>query len=146
MRSVDKMRDYGHQCCARIDDAIHDYCDEIEAEIAERCMLLPLDADFERIRVGEVMNTPFGALPIGGIGCNRVWFMVDGRAEYAMCDSVSHVKPDTLKDLLDDVSKGIICYPRDRVTGYLEDNHSIGEAVMLDVRDRLRELLGGDAE
>ena len=55
-------------------------------------------------------------------------------------------KPDSFKELLDDVSKGIICYPKERVAGYLEDNHSIGEAVILDVRDRLRELLGGDAK
>lgn len=133
--SVEKLRDYGHQCCARIDDAIHDYCDEIEAEIEENCMLLPLDADFERIRVGEVMNTPFGALPIGGVGCNRVWFMVDGRAEYAMCDSVSHAKPRSLEDILAE-------FGRESVGASMQQTNDL----LAKYADEIRELFGGDAE
>lgn len=134
IRSVDKLRDYGHQCCARIDDAIHDYCDEIESEFEENCMLLPLDADFERIRVGEVMNTPFGALPIGGVGCNRVWFMVDGRAEYAMCDSVSHVKQRTLEDVLAE-------FGRESIGASMQQTNDL----LAKYADEIRELMGGDA-
>lgn len=135
IRSVDKLRDYGHQCCARIDDAIHDYCDEIESEFEENCMLLPLDADFERIRVGEVMNTPFGSLPIGGVGCNRVWFMVDGRAEYAMCDSVSHVKQRTLEDVLAE-------FGRESIGASMQQTNDL----IAKYADEIRELLGGDAQ
>lgn len=148
IRSVDKLRDYGHQCCARIDDAIHDYCDEIEAEFEENCMLLPLDADFERIRVGEVMNTPFGALPIGGIGCNRVWFMVDGRAEYAMCDSVSHVKQRTLEDVLADVVTLCANAWKDDKSpfAFYDVSDVMASGNIREYADEIRELLGGDAE
>ena len=52
-------------------------------------------------------------------------------------------RPDSLGSLLEDVRRGALAYPRDRITGYLEDNHSIGEAVLLDVRDRIEKLAGG---
>jgi len=53
MESIDKLREYGHDCCARIDDAIHDLADAIEAEVADRYVALPLDADGVPIRVGD---------------------------------------------------------------------------------------------
>ena len=148
MKSVDKLREYGHQCCARIDDAIHDCCDEIEAEIAERYQLLPVDADGVPIRPGDKLIAYNERFDVEGIGDGIVIYRNedDELGELFNPAATVHAKPDPLKELLDDVSKGIICYPRERVTGYLEDNHSIGEAVMLDVRDRLSKLLGGDAE
>lgn len=112
--------------------------DEIERDY----MRLPRDADGVPIRVGDDMaNEEMGPLRVLGVfSTGFIW--VDDAGE---CYEVSllgrskyrHVKPDPVKELLDDVCLGTICYPRERITGYLEDNHSIGEAVLLDVRDRL---------
>lgn len=55
-------------------------------------------------------------------------------------------KPDSLGSLLEDVRRGALAYPRDRVSGYLEDNHSIGEAVLLDVRDRIEKMVCDECE
>lgn len=114
----------------------------------ETSMPLPVDADGVPIRPGDKLIAYNERFDVEGIGDGTVIFRAedDELGELFNPAATIHVKPDTLKELLDDVSKGIICYPRERVTGYLEDNHSVGEAVMLDVRDRLRELLGGDAE
>lgn len=117
-------------------------------------MRLPVDADGVPIHVGdEIQFRNDSPITVDSIGTSRVYksdwgFFGSNGGFYGQgtMKNVHHVKPDSFKELLDDVSKGVICYPRERVTKYLEDNHSIGEAVMLDVRDRLRELLGGDAE
>ena len=163
MRSVDKLRElpvFGavsvdgdlnatnkRMVCATKEEVL-EIADAIEAEIAERYQLLPVDADGVPIRPGDSLIGYNERFDVEGIGDGTVLFRTedDGLGELFNPVATIHAKPDTLKELLDDVSKGIICYPRERVTGYLEDNHSIGEAVMLDVRDRLRELLGGDAE
>ena len=158
MRSVDMMREWASsgKLYSDTERFVLHFADEIEREIEERFMELPVDADGVPIRVGDKLE--FGKNRNQGIVKALNEHMViamhvdDGYTNYAKfgllwnADECRHVKSDMLKELLDDVSKGIICYPRERVTGYLEDNHSIGEAVMLDVRDRLSKLLGGDAE
>lgn len=99
MESVDKLRGYGHDCCARIDDAIHDYCDDIEREIAERYMELPVDAGGVPIRVGDILERVDGgssqqACCICPQGFNDapIWCARDFR----------HVKPRTIIDVLSD--------------------------------------------
>lgn len=160
MESIEKLREALGDCVTEAGckdkfdtywitkDAADKLIDEIEADIAEHYLALPLDADGVPIRPGDKLIAYNERFDVEGIGDGTVLFRTkdDGLGELFNPAATIHAKPDTLKELLDDVSKGIICYPRERVTGYLEDNHSIGEAVMLDVRDRLRELLGGDAE
>lgn len=137
--------------CGFIGDALNVIADEIESEIERDYMRLLVDVNNEPVHIGDEMEhrSKHETLDVVAVG-NDSFFTGHWADDYVCCIEVSsewhHVKPDTLKELLDDVSKGIICYPRERVTGYLEDNHSIGEAVMFDVRDRLRELMGGDAE
>ena len=154
MESVEKLRTAGRNMAKGRNLEHHEDCnllliiaDEIEREIAERYQLLPVDADGVPIHVGDRM---VGDCPSGKHVCGDVsavcdgWFLLDNVSFKLRGEYMHHVKPDPLKELLDDVSKGIICYPRERVTGYLEDNNNISEAVMLDVRDRLRDLLGGE--
>lgn len=145
--------------------AIGRLVDEIESEIPERyierdkAIEAPLDADGVPWKPSEVSFVdPYGekralvsmTYIIDSHSSEIRHWLLEGfnstNNKEFRADECRHVKPDSLEELLDDVSKDIICYPRERVTGYLEDNHSIGEAVMLDVRDRLRDLLGGDAE
>lgn len=158
MDSLDKLRAY--EDVDRFEsmepwDVAH-IADEIEREIAESYMELPVDRKNEPWHIGDKFSFADAGgnkhiCTVSGISVSEVFFYYDEHHDstkhrHFKADVLVHVKPDTLKELLDDVSKGIICYPRERVTGYLEDNHSIGEAVMLDVRDRLREMMGGDAE
>lgn len=73
MSITDELREYAHDCCARIDDDIHAIADRIDAEhervraesildmtderMAEHGWVrLPKDADGEYIRVGDVMR------------------------------------------------------------------------------------------
>lgn len=148
LESIEKLREY-----AKLDNVLYqdvlDYADEIEREISERYMLLPVDADGVLWRhddcsfIGEDGLTY--VLMAMKVDCSGEW-MFRSVLGWHRASKCRHVKQDSLEALLDDVSMGICLYPRERVTRYLENNHSIGEAVMLDVRDRLRDLLGGDAE
>lgn len=120
-------------------------------------MRLPVDRKSEPWRIGDKFSFA-GAdgrkhiCTVSGVSDCEVFFYYDEHHDstkhrHFKADVLAHyVKPDSFKELLDDVSKGIICYPRERITGYLDWNITTAEAVMLDVRDRLRELLGGDAE
>ena len=81
MSITDELREYAHDCCARIDDDIHAIADRIDAEHEQQCaeswmrghdawaaidrsdemaehgwIRLPKDADGEYIRVGDVMR------------------------------------------------------------------------------------------
>lgn len=78
-------------------------CGEIEAEIAERYMALPLDADGVPIRVGDEINS----LGCGVLVNSIIW---DGKNWYASETVLSgdwlpvkysdHAKPRTLEDVL----------------------------------------------
>lgn len=109
MESIDKLREYGHDCCARVDDAIHDCADAIEAEIAERYIPLPLDADGVPCKVGdmvefhgreyEVFGVSEGGVYVNNGGC---WMMLFPRGD------MHHVKPRTIEDVLGDLID--LCY------------------------------------
>ena len=108
LESIDRLRIFAQSEFLPGDTAyevIHLYADEIEAEIAERFMKLPVDADGVPIRVGDVVTvvTAHGFLPVGGIGSGRVWFMYDGVANFDLYENVRHVKPRTLEDVLSEL-------------------------------------------
>lgn len=85
-------------------------CDEIEREIAERYMELPVDADGEVIRVGDVVE--FGEYRNMGIAkavnermviAMRIDDTCTNYAKYGLlwdADSCRHVKPRTIEDVL----------------------------------------------
>lgn len=104
MKSVDRLRDYGHDCCARIDDAIHDYCDEIEAEIAERYLAIPLDADGVPIRVGDKLIAYNERVDVEGVGDGIVIYRTENDELCLMFNPAAavHVKPRTLEDVLEE--------------------------------------------
>ena len=60
MESIEKLRDYYKaKDVPGVHRAINQIADEIEAEIAERYMLLPVDADGVPIRVGDVIKSDY---------------------------------------------------------------------------------------
>lgn len=126
MESVDKLRD-----CTWIGSGkVNEYLDEIEREIAERYMALPVDADGVPIRTGDIMERVDGGpsqqaccLCSGGFNDAPIWCARDFR----------HVKPRTLEDVLADFAAEV---ENDRNTIETARKYA----------DEIRELMGGDAE
>lgn len=124
MESIDKLRKLPYHgtngfgsCVTASKETIDSIADEIEAEISERYMPLPLDADGEVIRFGDELNQ-FGKpmtvyaitdpqdpadcmilLIAGDVGEHETWV----RAR-KMC----HVKPRTIEDVLDDYRRELV--------------------------------------
>lgn len=107
--------------------------DEIEAEIAERYMLLPVDADGVPIHVGDRLtniNKPSDEYIVAGVNGEKL-FVYGGRA-FICASQCRHVKPRTIDDVLRDLVDGISSVEFDALT-------AIGEAA-----DEIRELMEVD--
>lgn len=103
VESIDKLREYGHDCCARIDDAIHGYADAIEAEISERYMPLPLDADGVPIRIGDTVREFDDRVPMKVASLTFYEDCVDVNTCGMNPNLLYHVKPRTIEDVLGDL-------------------------------------------
>lgn len=100
-------------------DAALKMANDIEAEIAERYMESPCDADGVPIRVGE---TVYGKYLKGHPGFTVRGFSFDlehgqlsvrvGDAMWMSANLLSHVKPRTLEDVLRDVWKEALDYAK----------------------------------
>ena len=125
--------------------------DEIEAEIAERYMLLPVDADDEPIRVGDVLDPPKGSEEYGRLMVTELgydgedWYFkgeipasFTGQAGYFNVIGFTHAKPRTLEDVLRDVWKEALDYAK-------SDIWRNPDEVFVERADEIRELLRGDA-
>lgn len=83
--------------------------DEIEAEISERYMPLPLDADGVTIHIGDMLENKFsdyGCLAVHGYTetcalCHKVP-PADLETYYVEFTNAHHVKPRTIEDVLED--------------------------------------------
>lgn len=114
--------------------------DEIEAEIAERYMLLPVDADGVPIHVGDKVEwlDGNGVYRVCGIGT-----LVVLRTHESYCFTIDPkclriVKPRTLEDVLEEYAHEYYKLVRDGLG-------SIAKLKMRKAADEIRELLGGDA-
>lgn len=106
---IEKLREYAEQCCPEYEDhdsRMMEIADAIEAEIAERYMPLPVDADGVPIRVGDVMCSA-GIREKG----HKVIVSAHGFVEYGsdngligpLCqEDWVHSKPRTVEDVLGD--------------------------------------------
>ena len=125
--------------------------DAIEAEIAERFMELPVDADGEPIRIGDTVES---------FDCPRqdyARFIVEGyTSEFPngegkllvvggdddgqwYSDTVRHFKPRTVEDVLREFADRYLDYEGVPSAG----RRGVGEALMGEYADELRELIGG---
>ena len=107
MESIEKLREYmqdmrkrsvtpGHNPCA---DEVDDYLDEIEREIAERYMELPVDADGVPWHIGDVTENGniVNAICFDRHGCHFQDTLND------IDPSIHrHIKPDPVKELLEE--------------------------------------------
>lgn len=137
MESIDKLRD-----AAKIGGRswLSKYADEIEREISERYMELPVDADGVPIRPREEVSTGVG--DNGPIGHLEYWYpnhwvaVIEYKpGQFTRYDpaAIRHYKPRTLEDVLTDFAEAI----EERGTEWVDVSQTA---------NAIRELLRGDAE
>ena len=110
--------------------------DEIEREIAEKYMELPVDADGEPIHMGDAMyDGKVAKLVISDDGEHSVYvYKLPNVLHEIYCYETAHVKPRTMRDILFD-------FMRDCETSELGNSELVEK-----YEAELRDLLGGDAE
>jgi len=86
--------------------------DEIEREISERYMELPVDADGVPIHVGDILldlETPRHVVGIGKTSILLGGYPSSGEQEvrYALPCNYRHVKPDPIKELLEEFGNAV---------------------------------------
>ena len=128
MGSIEKLRELARKF-GYFNPSIESCIDEIEHEIAERYMLLPVDADGVPIHIGDVMDVLKDGAIVRGVGENSFessWCRYENAASYR------HVKPRTIEDVLRDVMK------ETRLADMTNDE------VVTQYADAIRELTGGE--
>ena len=153
IEALDKLREWANvrwEPWAESRERLHRMLDEIEAEIAERLMELPIDADGVPIHMGDVVE--LGENRNQGIVKALNGHMViamhvdDGYMNYAKygllwnADECRHVKPRTLEDVLTEML--------DRNTdgvGLREFNRDFG-AFVAHYAEEIRELMGAEVD
>lgn len=113
MESIEKLRTAARNMAKGRNLEHHEECnlllliaDEIEAEIAERYMKLPVDADGVPIHEGDLMDSnAFGVVEVEGFihGAVAFWIYDPQPAHVATSPAnLLHHKPRTLEDVLRD--------------------------------------------
>ena len=158
IESVDKLREALGDCITRAGhkdkfdtywitkDAADKLIDEIEAEIADRYMELPLDADEVPIRPGDKLIAYNERFDVEGIGDGTVIFRAenDELGELLNPAATIHVKPRALEDVLREFAGDYR-----RAMNAFEEGDEYGPSITeLTARcaAEIRELMGGDAE
>lgn len=126
-------------------DHLHKMLDAIEAEIADRFMELPVDAEGVPIRIGDYLHSDETNRDFPCRGCSltilggRKWWTIEccydrysGTSEYVSAKSCHHVKPRTI---------GVVLKELEGMRG----NGATYEDVVArcsELADELRELIG----
>lgn len=144
IESIEKLRGYAphHPELYAVCNAA---ADEIEAEIAERYIELPVDADGVPIRIGDLVTHPFfeGSREVRSLTKeqrNPYWHLgVDGGKVTA--HTCRHAKLRTIEDVLHDFAKDVLSMNRNRFAESPDEIHIPDGAKYA---DELREMMGGD--
>ena len=149
MESIDKLREIGtkvkNSCFTGVHcDTVLELADEIEAEIAERYMKRPVDADGVPWHIGEEVD---GCEIVAMAGYQLYYYDDDSKTiEWCIAKNRRHVKPRTLEDVLEDyVVEYQTRHARSKFGAEHFDHVDVHEMVKR-YADEIRELLGGDAE
>lgn len=168
MKSVDKLRElpvFGAvsisgdlnatnqlMVCATKEEVL-EIADEIEAEIEERSMELPVDADGVPIRVGdklEYRGLTFEAFSVAEDVVFRECDFNSGRYKVDVYDhsDVRHYNPRTLEDVLADVVTLCANTWKDDKSpfAFYDVSDVMASDNIREYADEIRELLGGDTE
>ena len=117
IKALDELREYAEQCCPAYEDydaRMMEIADEIEAEIAEKYMEWPVDADGVPIRCGDKIHRTTSAVDnvVKVIGVSEREFFFNGPnfmepgIKKNVCNAVRHV-PRTLEDVLTDFANEV---------------------------------------
>lgn len=117
-------------------DAVLEIADEIEAEIAEKYLELPLDADGVPIRVGDTLYT-IGNRKYEGNRCvvigigegNLIYtrFEDGGDINQSFASKFTHVKPRTLESILCEALANVSCMSDGIVMRFEPDDPYVAE-------------------
>ena len=152
IKALDELREYAEQCCPAYEDydaRMMEIADTIEAEIAERYMELPVDADSVPIHMGETVYGKYlegnPEFTVRGFSFDLEygqWNVQVGDAAWTSANLLSHVKPRTLEDVLNDRINDVLSVMTSGIGIALETalNDSFGE----ECADEIRELMGGE--
>lgn len=158
IKALEKLRklticDRGEKHTAYLDAG--DIADEIEAEIAERFMELPVDADGVPIKPGDIMqfrdDAPVRVDSIGNSKCyvgDFGWFGGNGgfygKGTLKCC---RHVKPRTLEDVLRDVVSLCANTWKDEKSAfrYYDVGNVMESGNIADFAAEIRELMGAES-
>ena len=125
LESIEKLRDYMEQhdpvndksdemIRAATLDALEDFVDDIQREVDECYMKIPVDADGVPIHVGDRLEWCSNEIEAKGICEDSVWFEPNGGEQEWRCiwsNTTRHVKPDPVKELLRDFVDEIVMVP-----------------------------------
>ena len=135
LESLDRLRD-----CTWIGGGkVNEYLDEIEREIAERFMELPVDADGLPIHVGDQLNWKYEEEKhvVCAVAPGRVHHWVHGNGKRSTVDcpptECTHYKPRTVEDVLTDFGNEIAA-----------QGHQVGltgHEIVMKYADELRDLI-----
>ena len=151
MKSINKLREAATYNPSFSDNAtiiVCNYLSEIEAEITDNYMELPVDADGVPIRVGDDLECnangyegTFTVFAIGNISVvgnhNIEWIMDNPSKWFHVASFCHHVKPRTLEDVLMECAQAFVI---DDIEWDVNANIEIVDRYA----DEIRELLGGD--
>ena len=116
--------------------------DEIEAEIAERFMELPVDADGVRVEIGDRLHEHENGyeFTVDGLkiwGNDREWWAYQENGIQAPVYRCTNIKSRTIEDVLRDVWKEAIDYAK-------SDMWRNPDEAFAERADEIRELMGVD--
>lgn len=141
MKSIDKLRvsedAAEYQWISK--KYMNKIAEEIEAEIAERYMLLPVDADGVRIELGDklIEHEDGHEFIVDGMkiwGSTYEWWAYEDGGVQAPATRCTHVKPRTLEDVIEGAINAAF------------GNEAPFSVIAKKAADEIRELLlGGDA-
>ena len=114
-----------------------DIADEIEREVAERYMELPLDADGVPIRIGDTVCEVDVRMPIKVMSLTFYEDCVDVNVCGMNPNLLRHVKPRTLESILCDAFANVSCMGDGIVRTFKPD-----EPYLAEIAAEIRELLG----
>ena len=109
--------------------------DEIEREISERYMLLPVDADGMPIHVDDEMccsKHGITSMEVLAVSDRYFWWQGETDVYQSIAEAFHHANPRTVEDVLNDFA-------------YRVCDLNVNQDDVARYADELRELLGGDA-
>ena len=131
MESIEKLRDWSHDVCGdcECDKEIQQIADEIEREISERYMLLPVDADGVPIHIGDELDAYGITFTAYAISKDYIY---SEKMLGSLATGCKHHAERTIEDVLMDLAIGV-----------LENDGYDNEDIKL-YADELRSMMGGE--